>query len=366
MYSINETSAAAVPTPCAPPAQTAQNMPASAFFSVDSHNIPLRLQPETLAFLHSLDTTKNATRLPPWLEEALDKFRANRLLNAAFLVKTTFRGTPTICKVELIAKIPARRDTDTLIRLTALRGSDLEALGAHAANAALSPDLCRMESLKVAGELAAGVSHEIRNPMTSVRGFLQMLRRKKALQEYHAYFNLMIEELDRANSLITEYLSLAKDKPQPTQSKNLCGIIQKIQPLLEASALMSKKALRLSLDPVPNLPLNDKEICQLIVNLAKNGLEAMEIGKTLTIGTRKDNDSVVLFVKDEGSGIPPAALEKIGEPFFTTKESGTGLGLPICYSLAKHNHAKIQVASSSEGTTFSVVFSLPLEADSHA
>lgn len=344
MYSANESSTV-----------TAQTIPSTVCFTVSGCELPSDLQPEARAFLRNLDDTEDASHLPQWLAKALDKFHADQFLSAAFLIHTSFCGLPLSCKVDLMQKGAVCEKSETLVRLTALREKeDVKPDGTP-----LSSDLYRLENFKVTSELAAGVSHEIRNPMTSVRGFLQMLSTKEALKEYRSHFSLMIEELDRANAIITQYLTLAKNKPQPAEPKNLCDIVRKLQPLLESSALLTKKTLRLALAPVPDLPLNDKEIYQILLNLVKNGFEAMEPDKTLTIGTRADADSVVLFVQDEGSGIPASALEKIGEPFFTTKENGTGLGLPICYALARHNQAEIQIASSEEGTTFSLVFQAP-------
>lgn len=226
----------------------------------------------------------------------------------------------------------------------------------------LTGELCHMERLKVASELAAGVGHEIRNPMTSVRGFLQMLGQKKDFEKYQSYFRLMIEELDRANAIITEFLSLTKNKVGQITKDNLNTIITQILPLLKTNAILTNKTIALELRPIPDLPLDCKEIRQLIVNLVKNGLEAMRPGKRLTIETLQDGPkSATLIIRDEGSGIPPELLDKVGTPFFTTKDNGTGIGLSICYRIAKRHRADIRVKSTTRGTAFFIRF--PIQND---
>lgn len=216
-----------------------------------------------------------------------------------------------------------------------------------------------IEGLKVASELAAGVGHEIRNPMTSVRGFLQMLGQKAELEAYRSYFTLMMDELDRANLIITEYLMLTKTKVRHKSKENLNTIITQISPLLQTSAILTNKTIILDLNPLPDLTIDGKEIRQLLINLVKNGLESMSDGGNLTISTyQEDAASVTLAIKDQGSGIPKDILPKIGTPFFTTKATGTGLGLSISHTIAKNNQGAITIDSSAAGTTFFIKFQL--------
>lgn len=222
----------------------------------------------------------------------------------------------------------------------------------------LDVEIARLDRLNLVGEMAAGIGHEIRNPMTAVRGFLQMLGEKDDCARYKDYFELMIDELDRANSIITEFLSLAKNKAVELKSKDLNNIVHAILPLISADAIVTDKYIEVVLDEVPNLLLDEKEIRQLILNLVRNGLEAMSPGGTLTLKTFSESDEVVLAVVDQGRGIEPAVLEKIGTPFYTTKENGTGLGLAVCYSIAARHKASITVDTGPTGTTFYVRFKL--------
>lgn len=224
----------------------------------------------------------------------------------------------------------------------------------------MSKKLAHLDRLNLVGEMAAGIGHEIRNPMTTVRGFLQMLGRKPEYQTHSEFFQLMIDELDRANSIITEFLSLAKDKTLDLKEQDLNQIIQAILPLMQANAIVDNKYVLSLLVPIPKLLLDEKEIRQLILNLVRNGLEAMEPNHNLYIKTYLDRrtQEVVLSIQDEGCGIPPELLTKLGTPFLTTKENGTGLGLAVCYSIANRHNATIVPRSTASGTTFFVRFPL--------
>lgn len=220
----------------------------------------------------------------------------------------------------------------------------------------IEEELSRLERLNLVGEMAAGVSHEIRNPMTTVRGFLQMLGAKKENAESKEFFDLMIEELDRANAIISEFLSLGRYKKVNLEIRNLNEIIDALYPLIYADAMNADKDLKLDLDNIPDLVLDQKEIRQLILNLSRNGLEAMTGGGTLTISTRRDKKYVILAVKDEGVGIDPNIVKRLGTPFFTTKPNGTGLGLAVCFSIAARHNAKLKIEPDQVGTTVSIRF----------
>lgn len=220
----------------------------------------------------------------------------------------------------------------------------------------LEKEMARLSQLQTIGEIAAGIGHEIRNPMTTVKGFLQIMKQQGEFELYQHYFNIMLEELERANAIISEFLSLAKNKLVDRRTYNLNNIISFMHPLLQADATLADKSILLDLQEVPNLLLDEKEIRQLLLNLVRNGLDAMEPGGTVYIRTYPESDSVVLSVSDEGCGIAHELLTKLGTPFFTTKESGTGLGLAICYSIAARHNASIEPVSTPSGTTFKIRF----------
>lgn len=216
----------------------------------------------------------------------------------------------------------------------------------------LEKEMVRFDRLNIMGEMAAGIVHEIRNPMTTVRGFLQMSRDASSPE----YFDIMIEELDRAHNIITEFLSVSKPNPEKRKLKDLNSVIQVLFPLIQAKAMCTGNHVSLELSECPLLKLDEKEIRQLILNLSLNGIEAMPDGGTLTIKTFHEADEVVLQIQDQGCGIKEELLEKIGTPFFSTKVHGTGLGLSVCHSVAARHNSKIKVETSGQGTTFSVCF----------
>jgi len=217
-------------------------------------------------------------------------------------------------------------------------------------------ELSRLNSLNLIGEMAPGIAHEIRNPMTTVRGFLQLLGEKKEYKQHENIFVLMISELDRANSLITDFLSLAKDKAVDLKTQDLNSIIENLFPLIHAAAMAADEYVDLKLSKIENLLADGQEIRQLILNLVHNGLEAMSPGGKLTIKTYMINNTVVLAIQDQGKGIDSNAIDKIGTPFFTTKDNGTGLGLATCYSIIARHNASINFDTGPLGTTFYASF----------
>lgn len=220
----------------------------------------------------------------------------------------------------------------------------------------IEKEMARMDQMNLVGEMAASIGHEVRNPMTTVRGFLQLLEKKDNVSKYIDYIPLMISELDRANQIISEFLSISRTKVTEVARHNLNNIINSILPLIQVDAINSEKHVKTQLDDVPDLILDDKEVRQLIINLARNGLEAMSKGGCLTIKTHSFTQGVILNIQDEGPGIEPEILNRLGTPFLTTKKAGTGLGLAVCYGIAARHKAEIVVESSPCGSTFSVKF----------
>lgn len=217
-------------------------------------------------------------------------------------------------------------------------------------------EMARLERLNLIGEMAAGIGHEIRNPMTTVRGYLQVFSAKAENFKYRETFQLMIEELDRANQIISEFLSLSRDRIVDFKVVNINTIINVLYPLIYAHANMEDKRVDIKLGNIPDSYVDEKELRQLILNLTRNGLEAMSADGVLTISTYLKHGRVVLMVEDQGCGIPSQIREKIGTPFFTTKDNGTGLGMAICYSIAARHKATLDIRSSPKGTKVSVQF----------
>ncbi|HWR42230.1 ATP-binding protein [Sporomusa sp.] len=217
--------------------------------------------------------------------------------------------------------------------------------------------MTKLDRLNIIGEMAAGIAHEIRNPMTTVRGFLQYLSAKQEFTKQKENFGLMIDELDRANSIITEFLSLAKNRAMEFSEINLNTIIHDIYPLLQADAMRNNCEIKVTLGDIPNVSVDQNSIRQLILNMVRNGLDAMPGSGIINIYTETTDSKVLLSIKDCGIGIPPEIRDKLGTPFFTTKEQGTGLGLAICYQIVQRHSATLTIDSEQgKGTTFTIAF----------
>lgn len=222
---------------------------------------------------------------------------------------------------------------------------------------ALRMELNHVERLGLVGQMAASITHEIRNPMAVVRGFLQLMREKSPASLEH-YYRIVMEELDRANGIINDFLSLAQNRVVKMEMYRLDEIISELTPLLWADANLRGQSIEVRLDEnAPLLMLNHKEIKQLILNLGRNAMEAMGEKGKLTLEMKLQPEGVELYVTDTGPGIPLAQKERLFEPFFTTKSKGTGLGLSLCLSIMERHGGRIHVESEEGlGTTFIVFF----------
>lgn len=220
----------------------------------------------------------------------------------------------------------------------------------------LEKEIAQLDKLNTIVELASVISHEVRNPMTTVMGFLQLLYNKIKDNETKEYFEIMLEEMGRVNSILQEFNMIGKNKESVRARYNLNTIIRSLAPLLEADAIFQSKTMVFNLNPIPDLLVDGNEIRQLILNLTRNALEAMDQNGRVTIKTSMADDKVVLSVKDQGKGIASENLEKLGTPFFSTKESGTGLGLYVTYEIVQRHMAHIDVETGPQGTVFSIIF----------
>jgi signal transduction histidine kinase len=240
----------------------------------------------------------------------------------------------------------------SLVEVTRKQNEELKQINAELKAAKFQ--LLQSEKMAAIGQLAAGIAHEVRNPLTTIRGFLQVARNKGRFSV--EYVDLMLAELDRANAIITEFLKLAKDQQNDRRLNSLNEIIEALYPLIQAEALLENKNVIIDLGECPQLLLDEKEIRQLILNIAMNGLQAMESCGLLEIRTSLAEQEVILEIRDHGPGIKADILARIGTPFFTTKDNGTGMGLAICYSIAARHGAVIDIKTGINGTSFFIRF----------
>lgn len=221
----------------------------------------------------------------------------------------------------------------------------------------LEREIARLDSLNLIGELSAGVAHEIRNPLTVVKGYLQYFGGKN--HEYKEQFEALSNELAHVETIITDFLSLARNKTTVLSNRNLNSIIEEVFPFIMADALKKGVDIELNLGTISCFPLDDKEMKQLILNLVRNAVEAVDGKGQVTIETKMEDGNILVSVTDTGCGIPKELCGRIFDPFFTTKEKGTGLGLSICASIVERHGGTIQVQSEEgQGTSFLVRFAL--------
>ncbi|WP_238655848.1 ATP-binding protein [Paenibacillus piscarius] len=217
--------------------------------------------------------------------------------------------------------------------------------------------LRRSEKLTTVGQLAAGVAHEIRNPLTTLRGFLQLQQEKKVLVPLH--IDLMLSELDRINMIVSEFLILAKPQAVHFQQRDLRHIVGDVVSLLDSQAHLFgiEFATNFSAEPAM-VHCEENQLKQVFINVIKNAIEAMPDGGTITLEQHQQENSIVIVITDEGGGVPEDMLPKLGEPFFTNKESGTGLGLMVSQRIIQAHKGSLEI-SSEYGRGAQVIIKLP-------
>lgn len=217
--------------------------------------------------------------------------------------------------------------------------------------------MLKSEKLSIAGQLAAGIAHEIRNPLTAIKGFFQLIKTDQQQQ----YFDIVESELNRIEAILSELLVLSKPTEIRFRRTNIALLIKDVMTLLETQAIMNNIQLVSSFtNTEPFIKCDENQIKQVFINLIKNAIDAMPNGGLITISTEISNNQVRVFVKDEGVGIPDHIVKRIGEPFYTTKEKGTGLGLMVSFKIIENHQGTITISSEmNKGTTITVA--LPLE-----
>ncbi|CAG5085841.1 PAS/PAC sensor signal transduction histidine kinase kinA [Thermobacillus xylanilyticus] len=211
------------------------------------------------------------------------------------------------------------------------------------------------EKLKMAGQLAAGIAHEIRNPLTSLKGFSKLLR-KATGEQADRYYEIMDQEFVRIEMILGELLVLAKPQASVYQDWDIRLIVHEVADLLSSQAILNNVIIQEQATPEACIVRCDKnQLKQVFMNVVKNAIEAMPSGGLLIISIERDETDVLVHVIDQGSGIPEDQLRRLGEPFFTTKEKGTGLGLMISHKIIEEHDGNIRyVSRSGEGTTVSI------------
>ncbi|TMU87181.1 GHKL domain-containing protein [Bacillus sp. BHET2] len=224
----------------------------------------------------------------------------------------------------------------------------------------MKKELMKAEKFNVVSELAASVAHEIRNPMTTVRGFMQLLQRETLTDEQKSFIDISIKELDHAQDVINQYLSLAKPQTEEYEVFSLTETMNESVGVMSTYAVMNSIDMKKNIEKDLMIKGMKIEVKQVLLNLLKNAIEAVQENGEITVGASRHKDrQVMITIQDNGAGMPPEQLKVLGRPYYSTKEKGTGLGLTVSYQIVKRMKGEIQVESEvGEGTTFRIF--LPL------
>ncbi|WP_423802063.1 ATP-binding protein [Neobacillus sp. SAB-20_R2A] len=225
--------------------------------------------------------------------------------------------------------------------------------------------LRRTEKLSVVGELSASVAHEIRNPLTSLKGFVQLLKVEDERHQF--YYQIMLDELDRINHIVGELLLLAKPQAVKFTKADVKKLLKDVISLLSSEASYHNVQIE---SRYPNddmtIECEPNQLKQLFINIIKNAIEASGNGGMVTISLKKmEPETISIVIEDNGCGISGERLAKIGEPFYSSKEKGTGLGLTVSFKIVQSHHGTIHFESKeNQGTSVHIV--LPILQASHA
>jgi PAS domain S-box-containing protein len=213
--------------------------------------------------------------------------------------------------------------------------------------------LFKLEKLNVVGELAAGVAHEIRNPLTSIKGLFQLLEQGIVKQEF---FEVMLDEFNRIEDIISEFLNLAKPQEIRLKKSDLGKVVKDVETLLESEAHLQNVQISHQFEPsISQVWCDTNQIKQVFINLIKNSIEAIPNGGYVNIQAIKEGPNILIKIIDNGVGIDEKRIKKLGEPFFSNKEKGTGLGLMLCLRIISQHKGTITfISEKNQGTTVEV------------
>jgi two-component system, sporulation sensor kinase B len=217
--------------------------------------------------------------------------------------------------------------------------------------------LVKVEKMEVVSQLAASISHEIRNPLTVVKGFIQLLKTPSLSQDAKdRYIQIALDEINRAEAIINEYLTFAKPASNKVERLMVDDQLRKVIQMLAPMAHMNSIEIVEKLQPGAIVG-NIQYFQQCFLNLIKNSIEAMPNGGTLTISSFLHGNHVIITIKDTGVGMTTEQMNRFGEPYFSTKEKGTGLGTMVAVKMIQTMQGTLHIQSEvNKGTTLTITF----------
>jgi len=213
----------------------------------------------------------------------------------------------------------------------------------------------KSEKLALLGQMAAGIAHEIRNPLTSIKGFIQLLKTSTQKEEY---FEIVLSELDRINEIVGEFLVLAKPTAAVYMTQDIKILLKDVITLINNQSLLKNVQIHVEFDDdLPLISCEENQLKQVFLNLLKNAMEAMPNGGNIhVVVTEKGEGKISIQIIDQGVGIPQERISTLGEPFYTTKEKGTGLGLMTCFKIIEGHNGELNIHSKiNEGTRIEII-----------
>ena len=223
--------------------------------------------------------------------------------------------------------------------------------------------LIRSEKLAALGQLAAGIAHEIRNPLTSINILIHSLRESLSSKNSHREdLKVIEEEIDRINEIVDQFLRFARPSPPLLEKAEASSIFEEILQLLRPQIEKQRISVQKNFRSLPPVTIDKEQMKQVALNLLLNAIQAMPKGGRLKLSGRipTGNQWIQLSIQDSGIGIPPEDMDKLFDPFFSTREGGIGLGLSIAHRIIDQHHGRIEAESTPrKGTLFTIM--LPLE-----
>jgi PAS domain S-box-containing protein len=215
--------------------------------------------------------------------------------------------------------------------------------------------LQKSEKLALLGQMAAGIAHEIRNPLTSIKGFVQLFKSDHPQEEY---YDIVLSEIERINAIVGEFLVLAKPTVAVFIEKDVKVLIKDVVTLINTQSILNNVQIFVEFDrDLPIVSCEENQLKQVFLNLLKNAIEAMPRGGNIDVKVKeKKEGKISIQIIDQGIGIPKERIPTLGEPFYTTKEKGTGLGLMTCYKIIESHNGELNIQSKvNEGTSIEVL-----------
>ncbi|KMK75976.1 two-component system sensor histidine kinase NtrB [Alkalihalobacillus pseudalcaliphilus] len=320
-----------------------------AYIKVDTH---YHVKKWNQLFLDIVDITKSE----------LIYERLNTLADQSFLMERMYDLLNQSLQSKRV-EVNHYEDKETILHLRALPNEDLSAVYILVEDRSIQKQFENLltfhHQMEAVSHIAAGVAHELRNPLSVIKGFFQLAQ---LTNEYQKYYDTILAELNRMNAIIEDFLSVSRRKME-RKLQSPVEILQSLVEIMKAECLLHNVEFSMHLkETALQINVNESIIKQIMLNLLRNSIEAF--GKSndkreFEVNTEINRDHYVVFIRDNGKGMPKEVLQQLGKPFFTTKAQGTGIGIPLCKKMIEDHGGTFKIESTfNVGTT--VILSVPL------